>query len=234
MRQRGSISLIQVLIVLGAASALLATIWGAVAWHASTHFKRGETSKQVEWDKQEKERRKAERARADAVAAALLLQQQRADTAEVRAAENERRWKEARRANRHATLGSCAPATPPTPVAGPVVADREPAPVAGAGIRAPGAAGGDPAGAPGIRLHWRFVGLFDSAFTGIDGEPVYRAEAQFALEPSRVDTASPYSLDDVLDVNGENARALGECIRAYGQAMSAIDAAATAWDRASR
>ena len=142
-------SLLNVLLILGAATALISAVWGAVAWHASTHYKRGAADKTVEWEAANRKADDLERARRNAVSAALLLEQQARQAADVRAADSDRKWKEARRANRTATLATCTPVAAPAPVAG------------------------EPVG--GVRLTAEFLRLYNAAWTGTSGEPVFPA-----------------------------------------------------------
>jgi hypothetical protein len=225
-RQRG-FTWLGFVIVCGSATAVIVASWSAVAWHARVNFERGETATQEKWDLEKIERARKEIDRGVAVGHALLLADKARAAADTKAADMQDKWKEAlREARRNGeSLGSCPEPRPvESPRATTAAVAGEPA---GAGVRAPGL----PADRAGVRLHWRFVGLYDSAFLGLDGKPVFGDSAQFALDASRANTPSPYGLDELLEVHGENARALGACLRAYGDAMTKIDDAAAAWEK---
>ena len=127
----------------------------------------------------------------------------------AKAADN--RWKEKLREARQVQteLASRVPA-PSTPVT-PDAANRGPA--------------------PGLRVHWRFVGLYDGAFTGLDGKPLYQAQGEFALDPARADTPSQFGLPEVADVSGANNQLHSSCRRDYDTLMGRINAAERAWDK---
>lgn len=189
-------------------------------------YRLGSNAKQGEWDKEKAAAAKAEVARVAEVGRALLAKDKIAEAANERAAANDAELKERRNAAKRngLALASCPGERPSAPRGGEAAAVAgEPA---GSGDRAASVAG-DRSG--GVRLHWRFVGLHDGAFTARNGEPLFRAATQYALAPERADTASPYTLDDALDVASENARAFSACLRSFEQAIEKIDAAAAAW-----
>jgi hypothetical protein len=191
----------------------------------------GEGAKQSEWDTSELARAAHERDRNKAVGVALLLAEKARIAAEDKAHEHENLWKEERRENRRTgkSLGSCEEPRPdPAPPAGAGDLARGDS---GAGVRAPGVAG-----RPGVLLHWRFVGMYDGAHSAgrIHGEPIFGATAEYALAPERADTASPYTLDDVLDVHGENAFEWGKCRRDLNAAIDLVEAAEAAYERGKR
>lgn len=203
--------------------ALVAALAGLYAFVDGRGYKRGAAEKQVEWDKSKEETRK-ELAALKAARDALLLQRQRElEIAHTNAAGSEAKWKEeVRRARREGkTLASCGPAEP---VPG-IPRDRER--VAGTGLRPMGGDRG--ARAPGIRLHWRFVGLHDGAYTDRAGQPLFGASAEHAREAARADTASPYGLEDLLDVHGDNAAGHSACIRDLNEVMDRVEKLEAQW-----
>lgn len=163
-----------------------------------------------------------------AVVKALLAEQGKTNAAAALAAENERKWKEAKRAadRNGKPLVACAQPRPDIGSSSTTSAVAGEPPAEGA--RAPGV----PAGDAGVRFLWRFVGLYDGAHLGIDGQPVFAASAEHAGAAARADTPSPYGPGKLLDVHGENAARHGDCLRKFDEAMRKIDAAAEAFDRA--
>lgn len=202
------------------AVALSAVISG-VMWFAHINYERGADAKQVEWDEANRRAAEEDRARRNAINAALEAERRKRAEAETAAASADRKWKEALRANRNAALSACSPPAP----AGPVVEAGESVGT----LRFPRSASPGPADSGAVLL-WRFVGLYDGAYTAIDGQPLFGAAAGYALAPERAGSPAPYGLDDVIDVHGENARAHSDCIRKFDQAVSAIERAARAWE----
>lgn len=212
-------------IQLGMVIVVLVLIGGAV-WGVNSYLtgveKKGYDRGVAETTLRAEEARK----RRDAeVAGALDMLAKRWGTAQAEAEQATAKWQEARNADRGKQLGVCevqgpskaAPRRDP-PVAG------EPA---GTGVRQAGVAGGDRAG---VRLLWRFVGLYDGAHgAGDGGQPVFGATQAYALAPERTDTASPYGLDDLIDVHADNAWKWAECRRDLNAAIDAVEAAERAW-----
>lgn len=153
--------------------------------------------------------------------------------AEVAAQGYEAKWKEARRAAQRSgvALGSCDEVPAPAPAGSVVVVGEGVGGDAGAGLRASGD-GDTRVRAP--RLHWRFVGLHDLRFLSLDGKPLFQDSAGYALDPARADTASPYTLDDAIDVAGDNAGALNACRSAFFAARQDLEVAAQAWNGSGR
>lgn len=228
MRQRG-FGWIEVVAVLAAAAALIAALWGGLAWHANVHFKRGQADVQGKWDKAELAAEAERRALDVAVAGALDVLAKQVGVARAEAEKHKTNWQEARdEARRNGKqLGSCE-------VPGP---DQSPSPSgaglgglpAGNGIKQGGVAGRD----PGIRLHWRFVGLYDGAHSdGITGKPLFGATQAYAFASERADTPSPYGLDELIDNVGTNAERWANCRRDLNAAISEVEAAEAAWNSA--
>lgn len=212
MRVRGDIEVLMA----GAIAALVLVIATGLfcEWHG---HKLGLEEKQAEWDRQKLADIAAGQKRDRDVSAALdTLAKSKAD-ADRRAEENETKWKEARReAQRNVvSLGTC-------------VADRH-FDVPAGGAAAPSNSGA-PAGAAHVLLSWTFVGLHDSAFTGLDGKPLSEAAAGIAADAARAGTPSPYGLDELLEVDSDNARSLSACRRDVDGIRSKVEAAAAAWD----
>jgi hypothetical protein len=218
------------------AAALVARSW--IADHAETHYKRGLADKQLEWDKDKERAAELERQKHAALGRALLAEENRRLAAEEAADRNDAKWKEARRdaSRKHAALASCeastGPAEPPRALAGAAgpVGPVEPAGNGGeVGGPAPAAARA-PAGGTGIRLHWRFVGLFDSVYTGLDGQPLSRAAVELAAGAPGAEAPSPYGLGELLEVHGDNARGLSKCRRDIASVRTKVEKAVAAWD----
>ena len=135
-------------------------------------------------------------------------------------------WQEARRASRGERLASCdGTSSGATAVAEGAGVGEQPASegARGPGLRVPGA--------PTVHLLWRFVGLHDGAFTGLEGEPLFAASREYALDPARADTDSPYTIDDALDVAADNAFKLSACRRDVAKAREVVEQAAAAWGK---
>lgn len=226
MRPRG-FGVVEVIIALGVAAALIAAIWGGLAWWASVNFKRGEAAARLA-------DLAAGQARDSDVSDAVKEREAALELGRARAASNEAKWKEALRdADRtNADLASCevdqaGPAEPDRAV----LANGDP----GVGtLRAPTAPRDHAGDHLGVRLLWRFVGLHDGAFTGLDGESLFDDSARFALDAARADTASPYGLRDVASVGGSNAIALSACRREYFALRGKVVRAELVWDKATR
>lgn len=179
-------------------------------------YRAGANSERATSEKRELAAIAAGQARAADVSDAIKEGQDRAAVAAGRAAGNDEKNREALRAARRNNLvfASC----PAALVAGP-------SPF-GSGLQVPRApAGGD----PGVRLNWRFVGLFLNGHTGNDGQPLFGAASQFALAPERADAASQYGLFDVLDVENENAVKWSQCRRDLNALMDGIQRVHAAW-----
>ncbi len=197
-------------------------------------FNAGMSHKQAEWDRAKLAEIAAAQARDADVSDAIKEAEERRASVEARATDNDRRWKEALRDSRRnaLALGTCVQPAPERPDAGGSGSGAlaGAGDLVGGGIRAPSSRDGA-AHAPTIRLNWSFVGLYDGAYTGLDGQPLFGASAQFAGAPERADTASPYGLDDLAEVAGDNARDHSACLRWVADAEGKLKAAAAAWER---
>lgn len=221
MKMRGDIQVMMA----GALVALVLIIATGLfcEWHG---HKLGTEEKQAEWDRQKLADIAAGQKRDRDVSDALdLLAKGKAD-ADRAAEDNEAKWKEARReAQRNGvSLGTC-------------VTDRQRAGangVPGGGDAAAPPDGGDRAGATRVLLSWAFVGLHDSAFTGLDGKPLSPSAAGIAADKTRAGTPSPYGLDELLEVATDNARSLSACRRDVDDIRSKVEAASAAWDQGER
>lgn len=189
----------------------------------------GKAEVQAKWDAEKDAAAKLQKQRDADVLAALDEADEAIERAKKEAEKHKTNWQEARNEIRRSgqSLGSCEqPGTDPAPTAANGGVGGEPS---AAGIRAPGVA---PGARPSVRLHWAFVGLRDSAHLGLDGKPLFGAEAQYALAAERSGTASPYTLDDALDVDKRNAERWNACRRDLADAINKVSAAEAAWQRA--
>lgn len=226
----GTVDLVLYVLLAGAVVTGVVILQRMIASHAEFHYQRGLAEKQLEWDKDKERAAEVQRRKERAVADALLAEEKRRLAAETAAADANQRWEEARREARNRK---------PMVVCPPVDVERGRAgrPVAGtAGASDPAApVAGDPAGdsGGGPRLTWDFVLLYDAAWTGADGQPVFGAAAGGA-EAARAGAASPYTPDDALDVHGANARRCSEDRRTLAELIGKIERAAEAWDQERR
>ena len=169
------------------------------------------------------------KARDAAVAGALDVLAKKVGAAEAEAERYRANWTEARNGARGKQLGSCkGPGSNPRPSAPASRMAGEPA------AQDPGAAGVAGGDRGGVRLLWRFVGLYDGAHVGNDGKPVFGATAEYAGAPERADAASPYGLDEVIDTHGANAQKWADCRRDLNAAIDAVEAAEAAYERGKR
>lgn len=233
-RQRG-VTLIQAAIALAALASLVAATLGAIAWVDSRGYNRGVAETETRWNEANRKAQAEQRAREAAVAAALAEEQDRRLSAEARAEQNDRKWREAVRDSRRnkVALGTCVqPATKRADAGadgrGPHAGAGE---LVGGGIRAP-SVGADAARDPvlgSIRLTWEFVRLYDAAWTSRSGEPVFESPA--GGEAAQSADASPYGLDEVIEVHGENAASCSADRREFQALIGRIEAAEAAWGK---
>lgn len=221
-RQHGidTVRLVLVVVALGMIGAGTVVLRSWINAWADGHYRRGRTDAKLE-------AAELERMKGAAVDRALLLEEKRWLSAHQRADEAFEAWKEAKRETirTRKPLASCGPAT--TESTRPA---RDPDSGQAAAAADDDRAGGAPGGA-GLRLHWRFVGLHDGVYTGLDGQPLFAASAQFSGDPGRADTASPYGLDELLEVHGDNAVKLSTCRRSLVAARTQLETARDAWDK---
>ena len=242
MQRVKGIGTVELALYIGLAGLIFAAalvVRGWIADHAETHYNRGLADKQIEWEKDKERAAELERRKHAAVGKALLAEENRRLAAEEAADRNDAKWKEARRdaSRKHDALASCeataGSAEPVRPIAGhagpggPV----EPARAGGAADTATPAARDPAGGGAGVRLHWRFVGLFDSVYTGLDGQPLSRAAVELAAGAPGADAPSPYGLGELLEVHGENGRSLAKCRRDIASIRVKVEQAAAAWDK---
>lgn len=222
-KQRGDVQT-SLIVALGGALLVVAA-FGVGHWRG---YNAGAEAKQAEWDRQKLADVKAGQDRDKAVSQALGVLASGKAAAESAAATNEARWKEAQREARRN---------------GDALAVCEDTGQAETALASDAHGGGEPAGSGarqddvGLRrpnrprLLWRFVGLHDGAFTDLNGQPLFGDSARYASDPARADAASPYGLDELVDVDGENARALSACRRAYFDTLNKLKAAEAAWEK---
>ncbi len=204
------VNLVLILAVLGALYGLF--LYVDAHWETSAGVKKGETQRQALWDKAnlkaEAERRAREQDVSDAIKekeAQLAIARQRADDAHTQ-------WKEAKReTDRKGTALAVCPAP---------AADQ---PGAAPASPAAGAAGG------GVRFTWDFVRLYDGAWTGADGKPVFQDPAGGAGTEG-AGAASPYTPGELLDVHGDNADTCSADRREFSGLIEKLRKAEKAWD----
>ncbi len=191
MRQRGSILLYGLL-----ALAILTTLSGiAYAIRES-----GKESVRVEWAAANaKAAAEAEAARktreAEARKSIVALQ-----NAQTEARNHENRWKALRRATTNAGLASCPDTRPRPENASTAVVETS--------------------GADSVLLTPAFVRLYDNAWTGSEGQPVFPDPAG---TPETTPAARSVSPGEVLDVHAENASRCSENARQLGKLISLIE-----------
>lgn len=221
MKQRGEI-LLYALVAVG----LVGALYGLYNAIDSRAYARGLAQKQAEWDAANRAAEAEERARRTEVARLLLLEEQRRLAAEQAAKTNHNQWQEAVRESRRQgnTLAECNPAAEP---AGPS-AGADAAGGAGAGLRAPGLGGsGHATGSAVVRLTPEFVRLYDRAWTGLAGEPLFGVAA--GREAPASAGAAWRTPDELLDVHGHNAQSCSADRRELDALIRRIEAAERGW-----
>lgn len=220
-RSRG-FGLLEFGIVVAGLLALAAVVWGIY----SKGVEAGESAKQLEWLADNAKKAADQRRREQGVDDTILALQKERDVERIRAEENDRKWREARRnADRSkVSLAGCDPAPSPEPT-------RTVDASAGSGLQPPASASGGaaPHTPGGVRFAWEFVFAFDSAWTGADGKPVSQDPA--GRGGAELAGLSPYDPADVLAVHGENAQACSKDRRELGSLMKRLQAASDAWER---
>jgi hypothetical protein len=77
-----------------------------------------------------------------------------------------------------------------------------------------------------------FVSEYNTAWTGADGQPLFpdpsgpTPPAGAAGAPG----ASPYGLDDLIDVHGENSRRFSACLRGFNSLIDTVQSLREKWD----
>jgi hypothetical protein len=126
----------------------------------------------------------------------------------------QQKWKEARNgAKRTGTplaVADCGAAAP-----GPVTA--------GSGLKGPDSG-------IHLRLTWELVGLWDSAYTAGDGQPLFGDTAGPEKAAAGPGSPSPYTLDDLVDLHGENAKRWDICRRDFRALIETIDGLERDWN----
>lgn len=221
MRQRGFAWWVYLL----AAGAAVALLWAVVAWIDGRGFERGKLKVKGEWDQANRDAETAARARRDAVAKALIIEEKRRLGAEQAAVDNHTKWQEAlRESERNGKQLATCTRTP-----------RSDAQVRGGAagqptVQAPGA--GDVAGPrgadpdPGVRFTAEFLRHYDTAWTGSDGKPVFGAAAR----PPDAASAGAVGPRELLQVHGINAERCSAARRELEALMNDLRAAEAAWE----
>lgn len=182
-RQRG----FSTLIIYGL---LALAVLGALKGIYGYGYSAGKDAKQTEWDEANRSAQaRADQERRDREAAARAASEAR-QRAELDAADYRARWRAA--SAKRPVLASCGPAEPAGAV--PAVHERQNAP-----DRADG----------GLRLTPAFVLLYDAAWTGPDGKPVFGDPGGSAGEAATADPA------ELLRVHEENAARCSETSRRF-------------------
>ena len=214
-RARGVIATVYLYLL--AALILLAVIWGIVheirsylSGIESAAYKRGQDEVTVRWQKADLDRNAKEAARQKALQVKVDEETGKRQAAEAKATDYQTKWE--REVNEHRRtkqkLGT---------------------------VNCPAASAGD-GGAqpePDIHLTWLFVHEHDSAWTGVDGQPLFTdisGPPPAAAGPDS-SAASPYGLDDLISNHGENARRFSACVRDYGTLINTIDKLQKEWDQ---
>ena len=202
MNQRGSILLYAVLAL---------TILGALSGIAWKIRESGKDSVRVEWAEANRQaeaeatrlRLEREAEARKAVAAQQLV--------ERKARDYETKWRNARNTLRNVPLAvSDCSRTPTINAAGPVAIQPSTPP-----SEAPSGAGG-----LGLRLTYAFVGLWDSAWTGAGGEPLWPNPGESAERP--LAAGSPVTLEGVLENHATNASRCSENSRQLAALIALI------------
>lgn len=224
-KQRGfAFGITEKLIAIGVIVALL--FW-AVQWHGSVYFKRGEASKQAEWDAANRAAQEKQEKLREAQRVELLEQSRKREAAEAAARDYEAKWTEARdaarRSKRPLVLAQCS---------------GERARGGGEATPASTSSGPDGDGDAGVRLAltWEFVSLYDSAWTGATGQPVFGDPAGILAQAGRPDPASPspYDVDRLVDLHRQNAERCSSDRRQLNALIDVVEKLRTQWDRVMR
>ena len=182
--------------------AALATVSGIVAGIYAKGRESGRLAVQTAWDAaNRKAAEEAEKARAqrEAEAKKAVAAQQESDR---KARDYETKWRQARAALRDVPLAIPDCVTAPR--------SDSPAPVAA------GPSGG------GLRLTYGFLRLYDGAWTGKDGQPIFISPGEPANWPERADSAQPVGLEGLLENFQINASRCSEDRRNYGALVDLI------------
>jgi hypothetical protein len=202
-RQRGDIAIQLMIYALGALAVGIA-IWGAVSfisnnWETKAGIKRGEENIRVMWD--EANIKAQAKADAERKANERIVEDERVKAlkAEGVARDYEQKWRTARDQARSKplALASC----PPQKANQPALTVE----------------------APDVRFSWRFVRLYDSAWTGQDGKPVFGDSVTSKAASADPDGASPYGPDQVIDTHKVNAERCSAARRDLNTMMDTIE-----------
>lgn len=185
MRQRGNVLVVLVLVIV-AAGALYAVFQFIDAhWETAAGVAKGSAQTQKKWDDANKAAQ--DEADRDRLAREAEARQHAKDllAANARADDNDTKWRRDRAANRKplATF-ECPPGPAPEGRVQPVLADT----------------GADSGGGVRLRLSDDFLRLYDRAWTGQEGQPIYGDPGGVAAAPGPA-----VGLDAVLDTHQANA-----------------------------
>jgi hypothetical protein len=213
MKQRG-FGILAYLIAGGALLAVLAGLYWGIERHG---YARGAAAVQLKWEAANREAAAEQREREKAVSKALTDADTVRQAAQDRASDYNVKWQEVKRelqrkntrlAVQRDQAGVSATGKPEAPAV-------DAAPDVGAGV--------------GIRVTWGFVQLYDSAWTGTGGEPVFPIAAGYS-PTAGPGAASPYGPADIVEVHGENAQRCSADREELRALMARIRMAEEAWD----
>lgn len=201
LRQRGVIA--DGWLILIGAIAILGLLYALIQWadnHIATDagIKRGEANIQAKWDAANREAQEKADAERRKNAAIVAAEQAKARDAEKVAADYELKWRQEREKSRGKPLTAtvCPPVIPGEP--------SQPA-------------------IPDTRFTWRFVGLWDAAWTGKDGKPLFGDPASRAPAGASPDAPSPYGAEQAIDNHAQNAARWDVCRRSLNSLMDTIE-----------
>lgn len=170
-------------------------------WETSAGVKKGEASRQALWDSAN---RKAEAEEVARIAAAELIAKTHAAelaVAQQKAVDYETKWRTARAKLSNQTLAGCTE----TAITGP---DK----------------------LATVRFSAGFLRLYDTAWTGDKGEPVFSDQPTVAGQPAAsVDTLTPIGPGEVLDNHAENATRCSADRRALNSLIDQIEKLRAGW-----
>ncbi len=206
---------------LGAALAVLIILAAVVHWIDKRGYTRGKLEVQNEWSQANAKAAAEQRAREQDVSDAIKEKEAQRTAAAVLAADNYTRWQEAlRNGQRNGTaLATCTRNAKPD------------ASVRGGAEPAPGNAAADPAVVDrgdrdgGARFTAEFLRLYDAAWAGLDGKPVFEA----APRREGAAEASGVGPSELLGVHGENAKRCSDDRIEFHGLLEKLRAAERAW-----
>ena len=188
-------------------------VWFAYNTVDGRGYARGSAAVRLEWVEANRLEEEKEKGARIARMGILEAERKRANEADARADEADRKWKEARNeAKGKISLGACPKSSPsPTLTPGTTVAGT----------------------VPELLVSWQFVGLWDSSWTGAKGEPVHGTVAEVLARAAAPDPAasSPYDLGAVLDNHKANADRCSAISRDYVEVIQTVRQLSDDWEK---